>query len=168
MDNTDDQDIQTTETGAPPMMNNDGPEANSGPASARAAVAEETPTTDSSANRNTSPSEDSPADHSSPLPFRTSGLLARRQATNPASPELSTMNANINMPDREDEDEMSLHLEEQRTSAQTPDPLIGTEGPLTPRNDAGPFVFDGSAGRSDSRSLAVPNLATVASGESLT
>jgi len=27
------------------------------------------------------------------------------------------------------------------------DVLIGTEGPMTPRNDAGPFVFDGSAGR---------------------
>jgi hypothetical protein len=23
----------------------------------------------------------------------------------------------------------------------------GTEGPMTPRNDAGPFIFDGSAGR---------------------
>jgi hypothetical protein len=23
----------------------------------------------------------------------------------------------------------------------------GVEGPMTPRNDAGPFVFDGSAGR---------------------
>jgi E3 ubiquitin-protein ligase DMA1/2 len=27
------------------------------------------------------------------------------------------------------------------------DVLAGTEGPMTPRNDAGPFVFDGSAGR---------------------
>lgn len=27
------------------------------------------------------------------------------------------------------------------------DPMGGVEGPMTPRNDAGPFVFDGSAGR---------------------
>ena len=30
----------------------------------------------------------------------------------------------------------------------------GGEGPLTPRNDAGPFVFDGSAGRASGRRLA--------------
>jgi E3 ubiquitin-protein ligase DMA1/2 len=29
--------------------------------------------------------------------------------------------------------------------------IIAAEGPLTPRNDAGPVVFDGSAGRSSSR-----------------
>lgn len=44
-----------------------------------------------------------------------------------------------------------------RGTARTPSPngmpsslnetAIGVEGPLTPRNDAGPFVFDGSAGR---------------------
>lgn len=33
--------------------------------------------------------------------------------------------------------------------------LDGREGPLTPRNDAGPFVFDGSAGRASGRK-AVP------------
>jgi hypothetical protein len=27
------------------------------------------------------------------------------------------------------------------------DPMGGVEGPMTPRNDAGPFIFDGSAGR---------------------
>ena len=31
---------------------------------------------------------------------------------------------------------------------------INSEGPLTPRNDAGPFVFDGSAGRASGRGLA--------------
>ena len=31
----------------------------------------------------------------------------------------------------------------------------GAEGPLTPRNDAGPFVFDGSAGRAAGASAAV-------------
>ena len=29
----------------------------------------------------------------------------------------------------------------------TPSPPSGVEGPITPRNDAGPWVFDGSAGR---------------------
>jgi hypothetical protein len=27
------------------------------------------------------------------------------------------------------------------------DSSMGPDGPMTPRNDAGPFVFDGSAGR---------------------
>jgi len=45
----------------------------------------------------------------------------------------------------------------ERTSTRTPSPnglssssgdaLAGVEGPMTPRNDAGPFIFDGSAGR---------------------
>ncbi|TVY29409.1 E3 ubiquitin-protein ligase [Lachnellula hyalina] len=34
------------------------------------------------------------------------------------------------------------------------DVLVGAEGPMTPRNDAGPFVFDGSAGRSSGARLA--------------
>jgi hypothetical protein len=34
------------------------------------------------------------------------------------------------------------------------DPLSG-EGPMTPRNDAGPFVFDGSAGRASGVRLAL-------------
>jgi len=34
------------------------------------------------------------------------------------------------------------------------DPLTG-EGPMTPRNDAGPFVFDGSAGRASGMRLAL-------------
>lgn len=104
--------------------------------------------------------------HSSPISIRTSGLLARRQATNPVSPELTTMNGNIDMPDRADESELGVQLEQQRTNTQTPDPaeVIAGEGPLTPRNNAGPFVFDGSAGRSDARQLFVPSLAQVADG----
>ena len=76
------------------------------------------------------------------------------------------MNGNIDMPDRAEETEMGVHLEQQRTSTQTPDPseMIAGEGPLTPRNNAGPFVFDGSAGRSDARQLFVPNLAQVTDG----
>lgn len=51
-----------------------------------------------------------------------------------------------------------------RSAARTPSPnglpsslsdaVTGVEGPLTPRNDAGPFVFDGSAGRSINAPLA--------------
>lgn len=32
-------------------------------------------------------------------------------------------------------------------SASVPDVVPSSEGPMTPRNDAGPFIFDGSAGR---------------------
>ena len=39
--------------------------------------------------------------------------------------------------------------------------MLHHEGPLTPRNDAGPFIFDGSAGRSPASRRAVPNLAEV-------
>lgn len=34
-----------------------------------------------------------------------------------------------------------------------PDVISGQDGPLTPRNDAGPFVFDGSAGRARGRQV---------------
>ncbi|EPE34668.1 SMAD/FHA [Glarea lozoyensis ATCC 20868] len=61
-----------------------------------------------------------------------------------------------------------------RSSTRTPSPngtsssldvvLTGTEGPMTPRNDAGPFIFDGSAGRlSDARPNSV-NLAAATQG----
>jgi E3 ubiquitin-protein ligase DMA1/2 len=42
-----------------------------------------------------------------------------------------------------------------RTPSPTAHPLMnGTEGPITPRNDAGPWVFDGSAGRRASEASA--------------
>lgn len=63
------------------------------------------------------------------------------------------------------------HLEQPdpRSRTRTPSPnglpsslsdvLVGTEGPMTPRNDAGPFVFDGSAGRpSDVRLAALASM----------
>lgn len=56
----------------------------------------------------------------------------------------------------------SSHME--RNSTRTPSPnglsssagdaLVGVEGPMTPRNDAGPFIFDGSAGRAADVQLA--------------
>ena len=89
-----------------------------------------------------------------------SGLLARRQAANPASPEVRSVNG-IDMPNRPNEVEMSNVLEEQRTRTETPDvaeQIIAGEGPLTPRNNAGPFVFDGSAGRNSGRVVAIPEV----------
>jgi hypothetical protein len=92
---------------------------------------------------------------SSDEPRATTGLLARRQANNPGSPEVASMNGGIDMPGRPNDVEMSNALDEQRTRTETPDgsrvasaeAVISGEGPLTPRNNAGPFVFDGSAGR---------------------
>jgi hypothetical protein len=59
-------------------------------------------------------------------------------------------------------DQPRSHME--RTSTRTPSPnglsssvgdaLAGVEGPMTPRNDAGPFIFDGSAGRGSEVRLA--------------
>jgi hypothetical protein len=65
------------------------------------------------------------------------------------------MNGGIDMPGRPNDVEMSNTLDQQRTRTETPDgsrvtsaeQIISGEGPLTPRNNAGPFVFDGSAGR---------------------
>lgn len=78
-----------------------------------------------------------------------SGLLSRRQATNPASPEVNSVNS-IEMPERFDPDGTSYTLEPEVTRTASPDgaQIISGEGPLTPRNNAGPFVLDGSGGRS--------------------
>lgn len=58
----------------------------------------------------------------------------------------------------------------ERTMTRTPSPnglgsslgvdaMTGVEGPMTPRNDAGPFIFDGSGGRpSDVRLAAVATM----------
>lgn len=103
----------------------------------------------------------------SPTSLRGGGLLARRQASNATSPEIQSMNGNIDMPDHPDEDEMNVQLEHQRTRTQTPDiehVAASGEGPLTPRNNAGPFVFDGSAGRSDAMQLQVPGIPEVTGG----
>jgi hypothetical protein len=58
---------------------------------------------------------------------------------------------------------------QERDSARTPSPkglhpssmdgAAGVEGPMTPRNDAGPFIFDGSAGRA--AGLRLGNLASM-------
>jgi hypothetical protein len=60
-----------------------------------------------------------------------------------------------------------------RNTTRTPSPngtsssldvvLTGNEGPMTPRNDAGPFIFDGSAGRSNDALPSSVNLNAAAS-----
>jgi E3 ubiquitin-protein ligase DMA1/2 len=86
------------------------------------------------------------------------GLLARRRGSNPGSPEIGSINA-IDMPGRRENGTMgsSLQPELMRTVSPNTEDIIAGEGPLTPRNNAGPFVFDGSAGR-DARRLTVPSI----------
>lgn len=43
----------------------------------------------------------------------------------------------------------------------SPDVLSGVDGPMTPRNDAGPFIFDGSGGRRVAAQTATPNMGAV-------
>lgn len=86
------------------------------------------------------------------------GLLARRRGSNPASPQIASVSA-IDMPGRRDNGTLgsSLQPEPTRTASPNTEDITAGEGPLTPRNNAGPFVFDGSAGR-DARRLTVPSL----------
>jgi E3 ubiquitin-protein ligase DMA1/2 len=81
----------------------------------------------------------------------TSGLLSRRQTSNSiSSPVLAPVNG-IEIPRSSTTAQLAVVSIDTpgtfRTATPTSADLIGGEGPLTPRNDAGPFVFDGSAGR---------------------
>lgn len=61
---------------------------------------------------------------------------------------------------RRDDDES----EERRTPSpqlQSADILSGVDGPMTPRNDAGPFIFDGSGGNRAIPRSATPNMGAV-------
>ena len=86
------------------------------------------------------------------------GLLTRRHESNPASPEIASVNP-IDMPGRRDTGTIGSTLQHEltRTVSSNTEDIIAGEGPLTPRNNAGPFVFDGSAGR-DARRLTVPSI----------
>ncbi|KAK4937888.1 hypothetical protein LTR66_015146 [Elasticomyces elasticus] len=84
---------------------------------------------------------------------RSGSLLSRRQQQTSAtvnSPD-SIPSSGIAMPPRPSEVDLQNHLDQQRTQLETPgaDQIIAGEGPLTPRNNAGPFVFDGSGSRSN-------------------
>ena len=87
---------------------------------------------------------------------RGSGLLSRRQAVNSRSSEIASMNS-LDMPERFDADETTHDLQPEitRTVSGNAEHIISGEGPLTPRNNAGPFVFDGSGGRPSGRNLIV-------------
>lgn len=97
--------------------------------------------------------------------LNTNGLLSRRQdrptmSSATVSGHLSPPVNIIAMPTRPTEAEMQDLLTQQRTNVETPNGelIISGEGPLTPRNNAGPFVFDGSGSRTGSRrQLAVPD-----------
>jgi E3 ubiquitin-protein ligase DMA1/2 len=82
------------------------------------------------------------------------GLLARRQATQPASGDIASVNG-IEMPNHLTPSTTNT-TEVDRVGAATPDAgeVLPGEGPLTPRNNAGPFVFDGSGGCSSARRAA--------------
>jgi hypothetical protein len=77
---------------------------------------------------------------------RNSALLSRRQASNPGSPEIASVSNAIDVPPRKS-GENRRNLDAARTQTPDGERLINGEGPLTPRNDAGPFILDGSAGR---------------------
>jgi E3 ubiquitin-protein ligase DMA1/2 len=78
-------------------------------------------------------------------------LLARRQAAQPASEEIASVNG-LEMPNQLTPS-ITNTTEVDRLGAATPEAgeVLSGEGPLTPRNNAGPFVFDGSGGRSSGR-----------------
>lgn len=80
-----------------------------------------------------------------------SALLARRQATQPASEEIVSVNG-IEIPNQL-APSITNTTEVDRLGAASPEAgeVLSGEGPLTPRNNAGPFVFDGSGGGSSSR-----------------
>lgn len=86
------------------------------------------------------------------------GLLARRQASHPASPEIASVNV-INIPGQPMPSTTDItHVDRKDTTTPEHGEVLSGEGPLTPRNNAGPFVFDGSAGRSSGHQ-GVPPLA---------
>ena len=95
--------------------------------------------------------EETSEPHSANHTVTLSGLLARRQASQPASTEIASVNG-IDIPTQL-APSTTATTEVDRANAATPDPgeMLSGEGPLTPRNNAGPFVFDGSAGRGTTR-----------------
>lgn len=112
------------------------------------------------------PDVDGPAHIAVPQPtLSAGGLMSRRQDRPTMSPATASGHLSppvniIAMPKRPTEAEMQDLLTQQRTQVESPNGelVISGEGPLTPRNNAGPFVFDGSGSRTGSRrALAVPD-----------
>ena len=110
------------------------------------------------------PEINGPASSSADSPSH--NLLSRRNEKHPPVDDTAPVNS-IPMPERSTDMEMRDHLARQRLTAGSPsaEQTVAGEGPLTPRNNAGPFVFDGS-GRSGSRRNLVPpvNISEVSDG----
>lgn len=110
------------------------------------------------------PAVTQPADTTTPTAVSGS-LLTRRTVGFAGVKDSSTVNS-IPIPARPKEEEIQNELARQQTatSSSSGDQIITGEGPLTPRNNAGPFVFDGSGGTGDNRrrTLFVPGLFEVA------
>lgn len=102
-----------------------------------------------------------PSNVHSAATMRNAGLLSRRVAGNSIAADLHSVNSNTEQSEQSNEDTMDAHHEQTRIQTPDPDLIISGEGPLTPRNNAGPFVFDGSAGRSDAGRLEVPGIPEV-------
>jgi E3 ubiquitin-protein ligase DMA1/2 len=94
----------------------------------------------------------------------TNGLLSRRQTSNTAASSAITPVNGIEIPRSGNTAPLAQVVSNDtlgtlntpgtlRTATPTSADIIGGEGPLTPRNNAGPFVFDGSAGRGSGRGL---------------
>lgn len=88
------------------------------------------------------------------------GLLSRRQTSiSAASPPMPPVNG-IEIPRPSINAQLAHVVSNEtvgtlRTGTPTSAEIIAGEGPLTPRNDAGPFVFDGSGCRGNARRLTV-------------
>jgi E3 ubiquitin-protein ligase DMA1/2 len=98
-------------------------------------------------------------DQTANVPQTTSNsLLSRRQTSNSAaSPQITPVNS-IEIPRSSAAPQLAPIISNDtmgsvRAATPTSADIISGEGPLTPRNDAGPFVFDGSAGRPSGRRL---------------
>jgi E3 ubiquitin-protein ligase DMA1/2 len=88
----------------------------------------------------------------------TNGLLSRRQTSNSTTPSQIAPVNSIEIPRSANAPQLAQVMTSDTTGtlhAATPNSadIIAGEGPLTPRNNAGPFVFDGSAGRASGRLL---------------
>lgn len=112
------------------------------------------PSTGSAVATITAPNESSAADGLA----RNSTLLSRRQANKPASPEIASVSNAIDVPGRSGSS--GANLEPARTQTPDGERIINGEGPLTPRNDAGPFILDGSAGRASGQRVIAINEVT--------
>ena len=105
------------------MQSADGPEATDQPSTSEEVPAalpdtgEPTVTTDVLV---TPPGNSDESNEEVNQPMETSGLLARRQAAKPSSPEVRSVNS-IDMPNRGNEVEMGNHLEQQRTHTESPE-----------------------------------------------